>query len=236
MSEHEETAGPLILVIEDDGQIRRFLRATLTSNGYRVLEVTGGQEGIRQVSTQHPDLVILDLGLPDLDGLDVTRQLREWTTTPIIVVSAREQERDKVLALDAGADDYLTKPFGTEELLARIRVGLRHTLRESQGAESPIFEVGSLKVDLAHRQVFVDGNKVHLSPIEYKLLTTLVHYAGKVVTGKQLLKEVWGPAYTTESQYLRLYMAKLRHKLEKDATEPRYLLTEPGVGYRLAVE
>jgi two-component system KDP operon response regulator KdpE len=191
---------------------------------------------MRQIAVQKPDLIILDLGLPDLDGLEVTRQLREWTSTPIVVVSAREQERDKVAALDAGADDYLTKPFGTEELLARIRVALRHAAHLAQDDDEPIFTVGSLKVDLAHRNVLIDDTNVHLSPIEYKLLTTLIHYSGKVVTGRQLLKEVWGPAYTNESQYLRLYMAKLRHKLEKDPTEPRYLITEPGVGYRLAAE
>ncbi len=229
-------AGPLILIVEDDTQIQRFLRATLTSHGYQVIEVTTGQEGIKQVGIHHPDLLILDLGLPDVDGVDLTKQLREWSDTPIIVVSARERERDKVAALDAGADDYLTKPFGTEELLARIRVALRHAIQAAQGEDNPIFAVGDLKVDLAHRQVYIENESVHLTPIEYKLLTTLIHYAGKVVTGHQLLKEVWGPAYTTESQYLRLYMAKLRHKLEKDPTEPRYLLTEPGVGYRLAAE
>lgn len=229
-------AGALILVIEDDAQIRRFLRATLGSHGYQVLEVTTGQEGIKQLATHHPDLVILDLGLPDIDGVELTKQVREWSTTPIIVVSAREREHDKVTALDAGADDYLTKPFGTEELLARLRVALRHAIQATQGEDEPIFSVGDLKVDLAHRQVYVANDSIHLTPTEYKLLTTLVTYAGKVVTGRQLLKEVWGPAYTSESQYLRLYMAKLRHKLEKDPAEPRYLITEPGVGYRLAAE
>jgi two-component system KDP operon response regulator KdpE len=226
----------LILVIEDDAQIRRFLRATLNSHGYRVIEVTGGKEGLKELGLHHPDLIILDLGLPDVDGVDLTRQIREWSSTPIIIVSAREREHDKVTALDAGADDYLTKPFGTQELLARIRVAMRHAVRAIQGDDNPIFSVGSLVVDLARRQVTVDGESVHLTPIEYKLLTTLVRYAGKVVTGRQLLKEVWGPSYTNESQYLRLYMAKLRHKLEKDPTDPRYLLTEPGVGYRLAEE
>jgi two-component system KDP operon response regulator KdpE len=226
----------LILVIEDDAQIRRFLRATLNSHGYRVIEVTGGKEGLKELGLHHPDLIILDLGLPDVDGVDLTRQIREWSSTPIIIVSAREREHDKVTALDAGADDYLTKPFGTQELLARIRVAMRHAVRAIQGDDNPIFSVGSLIVDLARRQVTVDGESVHLTPIEYKLLTTLVRYAGKVVTGRQLLKEVWGPSYTNESQYLRLYMAKLRHKLEKDPTDPRYLLTEPGVGYRLAEE
>ncbi len=229
-------AGSHILVIEDDSQIRRFLRATLTSQGYQVSEVTGGQDGINQVSLQHPDLIILDLGLPDIDGLEVTKRLREWSNTPIVVISAREREHDKVEALDAGADDYLTKPFGTDELLARIRVALRHAIRLTMGEEDPTFTVGDLRVDMAHRQVYVEENKVHLTPTEYKLLTTLVRHAGKVVTGHQLLKEVWGPSFTKEGQYLRLYMAKLRHKLEKDPTEPRYLITEPGVGYRLSIE
>ncbi|SRR5258706_5050680 len=239
MTENNETStkdGALILIIEDDHQIRRFLRATLNTHGYQVDEATTGQEGIRQATTQHPDLIILDLGLPDMDGLEVARQLREWTTTPIIVVSAKEQERDKVAALDIGVDDYITKPFGTDELLARIRVALRHALAVMQGKDEPIFVVGDLKVDLPHRQVYLADEKVHLSPTEYKLLTTLVRNAGKVVTGKQLLKEVWGSAYTNEGPYLRLYMAKLRHKLEKDPTEPRYLITEPGIGYRLLIE
>ncbi|HVO70766.1 MAG TPA: response regulator [Aggregatilineaceae bacterium] len=228
--------GPLILVIEDDVQIRRFLRTTLTSNGYRLLEATTAGEGLKQASLHHPDVIILDLGLPDLDGLDVTRRLREWALTPIIVVSAREQERDKVSALDAGADDYLTKPFGTSELLARIRVALRHALRTMHGDEEPVFIVGGLQVDLVRRQVSVEGNEVHLTPIEYKLLTTLVRYAGKVVTRHQLLKEVWGPSYAGEDHILRVYMGQLRHKLEVDPTRPRYLMTEPGVGYRLKTE
>jgi two-component system KDP operon response regulator KdpE len=223
-------------VIEDDTQIRRFLRTTLTSSGYRLLEATTAGEGLKQASLHHPDVIILDLGLPDLDGLDVTRRLREWTLTPIIVVSAREQERDKVSALDAGADDYLTKPFGTSELLARIRVALRHALRTMRGDEEPVFAVGGLRVDLARRQVFMEDQEVHLTPIEYKLLTTLVHYAGKVVTRHQLLKEVWGPSYASEDHYLRVYMGQLRHKLEADPTRPRYLMTEPGVGYRLKIE
>jgi two-component system KDP operon response regulator KdpE len=228
--------GQLILVIEDDAQIRRFLRTTLISSGYRLLEATTASEGLRQTSLNHPDLIVLDLGLPDLDGLEVTRRLREWTQTPIIIVSVREQERDKVAALDVGADDYLTKPFGTNELLARIRVALRHALRAIQGDEEPVFTVGGLQMDLTHRQVFVEGVEVHLSPIEYKLLTTLVRYAGKVVTRHQLLKEVWGPAYAGEDHYLRVYMGQLRHKLEADPTRPRYLITEPGVGYRLKTE
>ncbi len=227
---------PLILVIEDDSQMRRFLRATLTSNGYDLLEAGTAQEGIKQVGLRHPDLIILDLGLPDMDGLEVTRQLREWTTTPIVVLSARDRENDKIAALDAGADDYLTKPFGTGELLARMRVGLRHAILAMQGSDDPIFTTGDLRVDLAHRQIFVKDEEVHLTPIEYKLLLMLIQHAGKVVTRHQLLHEVWGPSYVSESHYLRVYMAQLRHKLEADPARPRYLITEAGVGYRLRID
>lgn len=227
---------PIILVIEDDPQIRRFLRGTLTDEGYHYLEAATAQDGLRQVGMQHPDLIILDLGLPDLDGLEVTRRLREWTTTPIIVLSARHREHDKVDALDAGADDYLTKPFGTAELLARLRVALRHAIQASQGTDDPVFTSGDLRVDLAHRQVFIGENEVHLTPIEYKLLLVLVQHAGKVVTRKQLLHDVWGPSYVDEMHYLRVYMGQLRHKLEIDPTRPRHLITEPGVGYRLRDE
>jgi two-component system KDP operon response regulator KdpE len=226
----------VILVIEDDPQIRRFLRATLMDEGYHYLDATTAQEGLRQVGLQHPDLIILDLGLPDLDGLEVTRRLREWTSTPIIVLSARNQEHDKVDALDAGADDYLTKPFGTAELLARLRVALRHAIQAAQGSDEPIFASGDLRVDLAHRRVFLDAQEVHLTPIEYKLLQMLVQHAGKVVTRKQLLHDVWGPSYVDEMHYLRVYMGQLRHKLEADPTRPRHLITEPGVGYRLKTE
>lgn len=236
MTSPEGNSGALILVIEDDIQIRRFLRATLTSNGYRLLETATGQEGMNQVGLQHPDLIILDLGLPDIDGLKLTRDLREWSVTPIIVVSARDREHDKVAALDAGADDYLTKPFGANELLARIRVALRHAIREAQGSDEPVFSIGNIQVDFAHRQVFVNETEVHLTPIEYKLLITLVRYAGKVVTGQQLLREVWGPGHVEESHYLRVYMRQLRHKLEADPARPQYLLTEPGAGYRLKSE
>lgn len=228
-------AAGLILVIEDDSQIRRFLRTTLTSNGYQLLEATSGQDGLRQVSIQHPDLIILDLGLPDMDGLEVTRQLREWTAIPIIILSARDKEGDKVKALDLGADDYLTKPFGTDELLARIRVGLRHS-QQAAHIEEPIFTVDNVRVELERRRVFVGDDEVHLTPIEYKLLITLIRYAGKVVTQNQLLKEIWGPGYTQESHYLRIYMGQLRHKLEADPTRPQFLITEAGVGYRLKTE
>ena len=180
--DEDKSKAPLILVIEDDSQIRRFLRVTLTSNNYNLIEATTAQEGIKQVGLHHPDLIILDLGLPDMDGLEVTRQLREWTSTPIIVLSVRSQEQDKVAALDLGADDYLTKPFGTEELLARMRVALRHALRAAQGDDEPIFTVGDLRVDFAHRQVLVNEQEIHFTPIEYKLLITLIEHAGKVVT------------------------------------------------------
>jgi len=233
---NEATTGSLILVVEDDSQIRRFLRTTLTSYGYRILEAPNAQEGLRQVGVQHPDLIILDLGLPDLDGLDVIHRLREWAPTPIIILSVRDKEQDKIVALDSGADDYLTKPFGAGELLARVRVALRHAIHDTQGTDEPVFAVGKLRVDLAHRQVFFGESEVHLTPMEYKLLTTLIRHAGKVVTQHQLLKEVWGPAYVAEGHYLRIYMGQLRHKLEADPTHPKYLLTEPGVGYRLKME
>ena len=227
---------PTVLVIEDEAQIRRFLRATLTANGYRLIEATTAQEGLVQAATRQPDIVILDLGLPDLDGLEVTQQLREWTSIPIIVLSARGQESDKVTALDAGADDYLTKPFSVGELLARLRVALRHAIRPSQEPGEPIFTVGDLRVDLARRHVYIADQQVHLTPIEYKLLTTLVRYAGRVVTHRQLLQEGWGPGHTEASHYLRVYMGQLRHKLESDPARPRYLVTEPGVGYRLKID
>lgn len=223
----------LILLIEDEPQMRRFLRITLQSQGYRLVEAAAAQEGMMQATTRNPDVVLLDLGLPDLDGLEVTKRLREWTQTPIIVISAREQERDKVRALDAGADDYLTKPFNAAELLARIRVALRHTSRRDSGQQEPIFVLQNLKVDLSQRQIFVDDKEVHLTPIEYKLLTVLIRHAGKVITHSQLLKEVWGPAHVNEIQYLRVYMTQLRHKLETDPARPRLLMNEPGVGYRL---
>jgi two-component system KDP operon response regulator KdpE len=223
----------LILLIEDEPQMRRFLRITLQSQGYRLVEAATAREGLMQATTRNPDVVLLDLGLPDLDGLEVTKRLREWTQTPIIVISAREQELDKVKALDAGADDYLTKPFNAGELLARIRVALRHGSRQNAGQQEPVFVLQNLRVDLAKRQVFVDDKEVHLTPIEYKLLTMLIRHAGKVMTHSQLLKEVWGPAHVNEVQYLRVYMTQLRHKLEVDPARPRFLMNEPGIGYRL---
>ena len=226
----------LILVIEDEAQIRRFVCATLQGHGYRVVEAVTGKEGLAHIATQQPALILLDLGLPDIDGLELTQQVREWSLVPIIVLSARGQERDKIAALDAGADDYLTKPFGVGELLARMRVALRHAGRAGQEQSDPMFAVGALRVDQARRQVFVADEEVHLTPIEYKMLAILIQYAGKVVTHNQLLKAVWGPAYATETPYLRVYMGQLRHKLEADPARPRYLITEPGVGYRLRTE
>jgi len=229
------TPGPLILVVEDEPQMLRFLRASLTTHDYRLVEVETGQEALAQAAARSPDVILLDLGLPDLDGIEVTKRLREWTQIPIIVISARGQEEDKINALDAGADDYLTKPFSVGELLARIRVALRHTAAGIAGHEEPSFSLGELRVDLAQRQVFVADREIHLTPTEYKLLTTLIRYAGKVVTHRQLLKEVWGPPHVEQTQYLRVYMGQLRHKLEPDPARPRYLINEPGVGYRLKV-
>jgi two-component system KDP operon response regulator KdpE len=227
---------PVVVLVEDEPQIRRFLRATLTGQGYRLFEATTGATGIIEVGSRQPDVVIIDLGLPDIDGIEVIRRLREWTAVPIIVLSARGQERDKVTALDAGADDYVSKPFGAGELLARIRVALRHTAGASHEADEAAFKVGELRVDLLRRHVAVGPAEVRLTPIEYKLLTTLIRHAGKVVTHQQLLREVWGPTHTDQAHYVRIYMAHLRHKLEAEPARPRYLLTEPGVGYRLAVD
>ena len=222
-----------VLVIEDEPQIRRFLRATLPTHGYRLLEAGTAQEGLTQAAMYQPEVIILDLGLPDLDGLEVTRRLREWTTIPILVLSARGQETDKVASLDAGADDYLTKPFGIQELLARMRVALRHAARLTQEPGEPVFTVGELRVDLGRRCVYIANQEIHLTPIEYKLLTVLVRYAGRVVTQRQLLHDVWGPYQTGTTHYVRVYMGQLRHKLEANPARPRYLVTEPGVGYRL---
>lgn len=223
-----------ILLIEDEVQMRRFLRTSLTSNGYRLIEAHTGEDGIARAAATNPDLILLDLGLPDLDGLLVTQRLREWSRTPIIVISARGREEDKIEALDAGADDYLTKPFGVGELLARIRVAQRRAATTGTGEAQ--FSTGALKVDLGRRQVMVAGTEVHLTPIEYKLLATLVKYAGRVVTHRQLLREVWGPNCAEQTHYLRVYMGQLRHKLEADPSRPAFLLTEPGVGYRLRAQ
>jgi two-component system KDP operon response regulator KdpE len=229
-------AEQVVLVIEDEAPIRRFLRSALTGHGYKYIEAVTGKEGLAQAATRQPDLIILDLGLPDMDGVDVIRQLREWTMLPVVVLSVRGNESDKIGALDAGADDYLTKPFGVGELLARIRVILRHAARVGHKPEEPVFTFGDVRVDLENRQVLVGENEVHLTPFEYRLLVTLIRYAGKVVTHRQLLREVWGPGYSEESQYLRVYMTQLRHKLEADPTRPRHLTTEIGVGCRLKVD
>lgn len=226
----------MIVVVEDEPDIRRFLRASLLSKGYRLVEAATGQEGLQAAETRQPDLIILDLGLPDMDGLEVIRRLREWTVVPIIVLSAKGQETTKVAALDAGADDYIAKPFGVSELLARMRVSLRHASRSSQGEPTPVFMTGELQIDLAQRRVRVKGKDVHLTPIEYRLLTTLAKHAGKVLTRNQLLTEVWGRPYADQAHYLHVHMAQLRRKVENDPTRPRYLLTEPGVGYRLVGE
>lgn len=225
-----------VLLIEDEPEIRRFLRTTLPAHGFRLYEASTGKDGLTEAQARNPDLILLDLGLPDLEGSEVIRQLREWTATPIIVLSAREQEQVKVAAFDLGADDYVTKPFGVNELLARMRAALRHITGPPGEPAEPVFTLGDLKVDLGRRQVFVSGMETHLTPIEYKLLTTLIRYAGKVLTHRQLLKEVWGPLHVEEAHYLRVYMRQLRNKLEKNPAHPRYLVTELGVGYRLRVE
>jgi len=227
---------PTVAVIEDEPQIRRFLRTALGAHGYRIVEAETGRQGLVEAARQKPDVLILDLGLPDMDGVAVIQRLREWSSLPIIVLTARGLERDKILALDAGADDYLTKPFGMGELLARLRVALRHAAKSPQDTGDAVFTAGDLKMDLLHRRVFVGEQEVHLTPIEYRLLSVLVQHAGKVLTHRQLLKEVWGPSHIEETHYLRIYMAQLRHKLEADPTRPRFLLTEAGVGYRLKSE
>jgi two-component system KDP operon response regulator KdpE len=225
--------GPLVLVVEDEIPMQRFLRASLGAHGYRVLEAGTAAEGALLACSHNPELVLLDLGLPDADGIDVTRRLREWSRTPIIVLSARGREEDKVAALDAGADDYLTKPFGVNELLARMRVALRHARQEAGGSAPPVFEVGALRVDLVRREVTRDGQEVRLTPIEYRLLVLLVRHAGKVLTHRQILREVWGAGAADQTHYVRVYMAELRKKIEENPTRPRLLMTEPGVGYRL---
>ncbi len=225
-----------VLLIEDEPEIRRFLRTTLPAHGFRLYEAATGKEGLAEAQARNPDLILLDLGLPDLEGSEVIRQVRVWTATPIIVLSARDQEQVKVAALDLGADDYVTKPFGVDELLARMRAALRHASRSAADVGEPVFTLGDLKVDLGRRQVFVSAKEVHLTPIEYRLLTTLIRYAGRVMTHRQLLKEVWGPLHVEEGHYLRVYMRQLRNKLEKSPAHPRYLVTELGVGYRLRTE
>ena len=227
---------PTILLIEDDPRIRRFLRASLTTQGYDLIEAETGREGLALAASRVPEVVLLDLGLPDMEGLEVIQQLRTWSGVPIIILSARGQERDKVANLDAGADDYLTKPFGVGELLARIRVALRKVMPVEEGKPEVMYSLGAIKVDFERRLVFRGPEEVHLTPIEYKLLAVLIKHRGKVVTHRQLLKEVWGPSYVEQNPYLRIFILNLRRKLEEDPTRPQYLLTEPGVGYRLRDE
>ena len=227
------STNPIVLIIEDEPQMRRFLRATLRAHDYQVVEATTAREGLTQAAGRNPELVLLDLGLPDAEGLDVARALRRNSRTPIIVLSARGRESDKVAALDEGADDYLTKPFGAQELLARIRVALRHAALPADAAPHPVFEAGDLRVDQVRRQVFRGSQEVHLTPTEYRLLAALIRHAGRVITHRQLLQEVWGASHVDQTHYLRVYMAQLRQKLESDSARPRLLITEPGVGYRL---
>ena len=224
-----------ILVIEDEKSIARFISTILTANGYEAMRAASGAEAMSMISSHCPDLVILDLGLPDMDGLDILRQLRSWSTLPVVVVSARSHEQDKVSALDLGADDYLTKPFGVGELMARVRVALRRSQAHAarNGAEPVPFRFGQVEVDLVQRRVLRQGLPVHLTPIEYRLLTHLIANAGKVLTHYQLLKAVWGPSHIEDNHYLRVYMGNLRQKLEELPAQPRHLLTETAVGYRL---
>jgi len=223
---------PRILIIEDDPPIRRFLRAALEAEHFAVFEADGGQRGLIEAGTRQPDLVVLDLGLPDLDGIEVLTDLRGWSAVPVIVLSAREREEDKVAALDAGADDYLVKPFGVPELLARVRAQLRRGTRLADDGDS-ICRFGEISVDLAARAVSRNGEPVRLTQIEYRLLATLIKAHGRVLTHRQLLLDTWGPGYADRPHYLRIYMGHLRQKLEADPAQPRHLLTETGVGYRL---
>lgn len=225
-----ENKGPRILIIDDEIPIRRFLRVALASHGYVVKDVGTGREGLKEAAVISPDLVILDLGLPDIDGIEVVCQLREWSKVPVIILSVKEQEADKIKALDSGADDYVTKPFAMGELLARIRAALRHAVGV---CEEPVLRFDDLIIDLAHRQIKVAGAEIKLTPTEYELMKNLAINAGKVLTHKFLLRAVWGPAYENDIQYLRVYMGQIRRKLESDPSRPRHVITEPGVGYRL---
>jgi len=226
----------VVLVVEDEAPIRRFLKAALEAQKFKLLEATTGAQAIAMAASHNPDIILLDLGLPDIDGLEVIRRLREWSHTPIIVISARGKDTEKVEGLDAGADDYLAKPFSVEELSARMRVAVRHLTRSRVGRAGPVFQTGDLKVDLARRMVWVAGREIHLTPIEFKLLAVLVRHSGKVTTQRQLLREVWGHGSDEQAHYLRNYIHHLRHKLEADPARPVYLSTEPGVGYRLRLK
>ena len=228
--------GHQILIVEDEPQIRRFLRATLGAEGYRVIEAENGERGVIEAATHKPDLVMVDLGLPDIDGVEVVKRIREWSSMPILILSARSAEADKVAALDAGADDYVTKPFAVGELTARIRVALRHAAHGATQDAGGTLRFGDIEVDFERRLVRAEGRDVHLTPIEFRLLGCLARHAGMVLTHRHLLREVWGPSYVEQAHYLRIYMKQLRHKLEPDPARPRFLLTETGVGYRLAAE
>lgn len=230
MSSNPPSNAPMVLVIDDEPQIRRLLRVTLEANGYRVSDAANGQDGIVQAAQRRPEVILLDLGLPDMEGVEVLRRLREWTQIPVIILSVRDREDDKIAALDAGADDYVTKPFSAGELLARLRAALRHA--QGKGTES-IFRSADIEVNLAARTVTKGGKEVRLTPIEYSLLRLLVTHAGKVLTHRQLLNEVWGPKATEQTQYLRVHIAHLREKLETDASQPAFIVTESGIGYRL---
>jgi two-component system, OmpR family, KDP operon response regulator KdpE len=224
------TEGARILVIDDEKQIRRMLNIALTGNSYNIAEAATGHEGLNQATIFHPDIIILDLGLPDCDGHEVVSKLREWTQTPIIILSVREQESEKIKALDAGADDYLTKPFNMGELLARIRVALRHSAKT---VDEPVLAFGEITLDIARRIVSLRGKELKLTPTEYEILKYLALQADRVVTHQQLLRAIWGPNYQEHTHYLRIYVGQLRHKIEADPTQPRYILTESGIGYRL---
>ena len=227
---------PLVLLVEDDRKMRKYLRATLAEEHLRVIETACGFEALSQAVAHNPDLVVLDLGLPDIEGVDVTIKLRGWTAAPIVVLSARDSESEIVAALDAGANDYLTKPFSTGELLARIRVWSRQTQRARAGSLSPVLDVGSLRIDFSNRLAFKNGVEVPLTATQYKLFAMFMRNAGKVLTHEQILFTVWGPTYTKETQYLRVYMGRLRRKFETSPARPRFFVSEPGVGYRLRVE
>ena len=228
--------GPLILLIEDELSVRTFVRAKLLKLGYRVVEAETARAGLEHARAYNPDAIILDLGLPDMDGLDVTKSIRGWCSTPILIVSARGREQDKVNALDAGADDYVTKPFGADELLARLRVAFRHAARAGTPGGGALLRASDLSVDLDRRIVTRAGEPVHLTPIQFKLLVELMKGGGKVVTQRQLLLAAWGPAHARDTHYLRIYMGQLRHKLEMNAACPKYIMTDPGVGYRILCE
>jgi two-component system KDP operon response regulator KdpE len=224
---------PLVLVVDDDSRMRRFLRSTLADQRFRIVDAETGSQALVQAAGHNPDLVVLDFSLPDFDAVHVTTKLREWTAVPILVLSVHDAEREKIAVLDAGANDFLTKPFSTGELLARIRVWLRHMQRSDADSLESAIEVGDLRIDFEKRLVTVRGEEVRLTPMQYKLLGVMMRHAGKVLTHEQILFMVWGPAYTKETQYLRVYMGKLRQKLEQEPARPRYFITEPGIGYRL---